>query len=53
MLRLSIDEREKDDIEGSANALPFVIGEDLAEQYGDTFEVSLDEHQVPTVAVPQ
>lgn len=38
-------------MEASVRALPFVIGEDLAEQYGDTFAVTLDEHQVPTVAV--
>ena len=46
MLRLSIDERETDDLEAEIDSIPFVINEDLADQYGTKFAVSLDEHQV-------
>lgn len=49
MLRLSIDEREDDDVEGEANSLPFVISEDLADQYGLDFSVDLDEEKMPVV----
>ena len=45
MLRLSIDERETGDMEGVVDAIPFVINEDLADQYGTKFAISLDEHQ--------
>ncbi|MDR0466994.1 MAG: hypothetical protein LBH94_06520 [Deltaproteobacteria bacterium] len=45
MLRLSIDERENDDIESEIDAIPFVINEDLADQYGRAFAIALDEHQ--------
>lgn len=51
MLRLSIDERESDDVEAEAASIPFVITEDLAEQYGRNFSIALDENQVPSVAV--
>jgi hypothetical protein len=44
VLRLSIDEREDDDVEGVAASLPFVINEELAEQYGREFSVAVDEH---------
>lgn len=47
---LSIDEREDDDLEGDVNSLPFVINEELADQYGVNFSISLDENQLPTVA---
>lgn len=50
MLRLSIDERDDDDVEGRAESLPFVIGKDLADQYGTRFSISLDPHQMPVVA---
>ena len=45
VLRLSIDERESEDIEAEINSIPFVINEELAEQYGTTFVVTLDELQ--------
>ncbi len=45
VLRLSIDEREDDDVEGQVQSLPFVINKELVEQYGSNFSVSLDEHQ--------
>jgi hypothetical protein len=45
VLRLSIDEREDDDVEGQAQSLPFVINKELVEQYGENFSVVLDEHQ--------
>ncbi|MEG2173437.1 MAG: hypothetical protein RRY29_09285 [Desulfovibrionaceae bacterium] len=51
MLRLSIDEREEEDTEGTAQALPFVINTDLAAQYGNKFSVILDAHNMPVVAV--
>ncbi len=51
VLRLSIDERESDDLEGQAGSLPFVINEDLADQYGLNFSVALDEEKMPVVAV--
>lgn len=51
MLRLSIDERDGDDVEGEVNSLPFVINEELSEQYGENFTVCLDENQMPIVAV--
>jgi hypothetical protein len=49
VLRLSIDEREDEDVEGEAASLPFVIGGDLAEQYGRDFSVAMDEHRMPAV----
>ena len=51
VLRLSIDEREDEDVEGEAEALSFVIAQDLVDTYGNNFFVSLDENQVPTVVV--
>ncbi|MEG2173436.1 MAG: hypothetical protein RRY29_09280 [Desulfovibrionaceae bacterium] len=48
---MSIDTREDEDVTGEAQSLPFVINEDLAEQYGENFSVSLDESNVPTVDV--
>ncbi|MDR2574315.1 MAG: hypothetical protein LBC94_08275 [Desulfovibrio sp.] len=53
MLRLSIDEREDEDKEGEVNSLPFVISEELADQYGENFSVSLDENQMPVVEAVQ
>lgn len=47
---LSIDEREDDDLEGEVNSLPFVIDEELADQYGESFSVSLGENGIPAVA---
>jgi Fe-S cluster assembly iron-binding protein IscA len=49
-LRLSFDERDDEDMEGEAESLPFIINQDLAEQYGTNFSVSLDEHGMPVVA---
>ena len=42
-LGLSIDERDAEDIEGEAHAIPFIMNRDLAEQYGTRFAVSLDD----------
>ncbi|MDR3175489.1 MAG: ErpA-related iron-sulfur cluster insertion protein [Desulfovibrio sp.] len=53
VLKLSIDEREDEDVEGQAASLPFVISEDLADQYGEKFSVSLDGNQLPTVEAVQ
>jgi Fe-S cluster assembly iron-binding protein IscA len=53
VLRLSIDEREDEDVEGETRALPFVINGELAEQYGRNFSVSLDENQLPVVVAVQ
>lgn len=51
MLRLSIDERESDDVSGEADSIPFVTSEDFAEQYGNSFNIALDENHVPCVEV--
>lgn len=53
MLRVSIDEREDADVEATFADMPFVIQEDLLEQYGDVFFVALDEHQMFTVEAAQ
>lgn len=50
VLRLSIDEREEDDLECEINGLPFVTVQDLVDQYGENFTVTLDENQMPVVA---
>lgn len=50
-LRLSIDEREDSDVDGQASALPFVINEDLADQYGKSFVVEMDAEGTPVVKV--
>jgi hypothetical protein len=43
MLRLSIDdELEDDDIQGEADALPFVISRLLFDQYGTEFSIALE-----------
>ncbi|GHT87221.1 hypothetical protein FACS1894116_01090 [Betaproteobacteria bacterium] len=49
VLVLSIDEREDEDVEEEAGALPFVINSDLVDQYGEAFSVSLDGMKVPVV----
>ena len=46
---LSIDEREDDDLEGEAESMPFVINEELADQYGTSFSICLCENGQPTV----
>jgi len=50
VLKLSIDMREDEDVEAVVDSLPFVINPDLVDQYGQNFSVTLDEHQMPTVA---
>ena len=45
LLRLSIDEREDEDITAEINSIPFAINEELAEQYGTDFVVTLNELQ--------
>lgn len=50
VLRLSFDERGDDDVEGQAGSLPFVIEQELSEQYGLSFSVDLcAESGLPTV----
>lgn len=36
-------------MEGIAQSVPFVIEQELVEQYGDTFLVTLDENTMPVV----
>lgn len=50
MLRLSIDAREDNDLEALVSQLPFVIEQDLADQYGAKFLVSLDSNKMPVVS---
>lgn len=50
VLKLSIDEREDDDVETEVESIPFVINKELVDQYGKSFSVSLDEHGLPSVA---
>jgi hypothetical protein len=45
VLRLSIDERESDDVECKIESMPFVINEDLVDQYGENFIVTLNDQQ--------
>lgn len=49
VLRLSIDEREDEDVESQAAGLPFVTTQDILDQYGENFEVSMDENGMPIV----
>jgi hypothetical protein len=49
VLRLSIDEREDEDVEGEAASLPFVVDADIAERYGRDFSVAMDERRIPAV----
>ncbi len=46
---MSIDERDDDDMASEVESLPFVINKDLADQYGTSFSISLDPHQMPVV----
>jgi hypothetical protein len=45
VLRLSIDEREDDDVEFKVKSMPFVINEELVDQYGENFTVTLNDQQ--------
>ncbi|MDR2819933.1 MAG: ErpA-related iron-sulfur cluster insertion protein [Desulfovibrio sp.] len=45
VLRLSIDEREDDDVEFNVKSMPFVMNEDLVEQYGENLKVTMTEDQ--------
>jgi hypothetical protein len=45
VLRLSIDEREDGDVEFNVKAMPFVMNEDLVEQYGENLKVTMTEDQ--------
>lgn len=49
VLRLSIDEREEQDVTGETKTIPFVAAEDVVEQYGVRFSVTLDEYLMPVV----
>lgn len=51
MLRLSIDEREDEDIEGEVQSLSFVISEEMADQYGSAYSVFLNEEGIPDITV--
>jgi hypothetical protein len=42
VLRASIDEREDDDVSGEADSIPFVVNEEIIDQYGDSFSISID-----------
>lgn len=46
VLRLSIDERENEDVEATIDSIPFVINEELIEQYGDDFTVEFLEEDL-------
>ena len=47
----SIDEREDGDVAGEIDAIPFVINEELVEQYGEDFVISLGENGIPVIEV--
>ncbi len=49
ILVLSIDEREDDDAEGEARAIPFAIDRELVDRYGEAFFVCLDENDTLVV----
>jgi len=49
VLRASIDEREDDDVEAEVGSIPFVTTEEIVEQYGEDFTISLDESGMPVV----
>lgn len=45
VLRLSIDTREDGDVDAVVENMPFVMNEDLVEQYGTSFVVTLEDDQ--------
>ena len=45
VLRLSIDMREDEDVETEIDAIPFVMNEELAEQYGTDLVVNYIEEE--------
>ena len=45
VLRLSIDMREDEDLESEIEAIPFVMNEELAEQYGTNLVVNYIEEE--------
>lgn len=47
VLRLSIDEREDEDVEVEVDSMPFVANEELVAQYGPAYSVTLDENGIP------
>lgn len=49
VLRASIDEREDGDVETEMDAVPFAISEEIADQYGSNYAISLDEQGMPVV----
>ncbi|MCL1939498.1 MAG: ErpA-related iron-sulfur cluster insertion protein [Desulfovibrionaceae bacterium] len=50
VLRASIDdEREDDDVVAEIDSIPFVINEELVEQYGLDFVITLGEDGMPEV----
>ncbi len=50
VLRLSIDQREDEDVKGEAESLPFVASPEIMDQYGESFSVFLDENKTPAVS---
>lgn len=46
VLSLSIDERDEEDVEGEAEAMPFIMNRELVEQYGINLAVSVDANRV-------
>lgn len=54
VLRLSIDTREDDDVEAEIQSMPFVMNEDLVDQYGENLQVTfLEEDQAFDVKAAQ
>lgn len=49
VLRASVDEREDGDVETVVDSLPIVMSEDFADQYGQDYAISLDEHGMAVV----
>jgi hypothetical protein len=47
ILRAGIDEREDNDFTTEVDSIPFVMSEDIADQYGLDFKISLDESGMP------
>lgn len=53
VLRLSIDTREDDDMDAQVEGMPFVMNEELVEQYGTDFVVTMGEDQAFDVTPAQ
>lgn len=53
VLRLSIDTVEDDDMKATIGSIPFAVNQDLADQYGTNFSVTLDAEGALEVKVAQ